>query len=157
MNKKLALFLGVAFIGSQVALPVEASAQNSRPEAKVAVVDNLSYGDDTGSRKAAGGESALYKQAEDNTPLDRKVTIRVNNVPIGTFLNSISAQSKINFIMGDEFAGKKVSASLANVTVRKPMRVFTQLTEGQEHPSTPDSNSQEWRGYVKNVFRVKTF
>ena len=40
---------------------------------------------------------------------------------------------------------------------QKPMRVFTQLTEGQEHPSTPDSNSQEWRGYVKNVFRVKTF
>lgn len=121
MNKKLALFLGVAFIGSQVALPVEASAQNSRPEAKVAVVDNLSYGDDTGSRKAAGGESALYKQAEDNTPLDRKVTIRVNNVPIGTFLNSISAQSKINFIMGEEFAGKKVSASLANVTVREAL------------------------------------
>ncbi len=121
MNKKMALFLAAAFVGSQVALPVEASAQNSRPEAKVAVVDNLSYGDDTGSRKAAGGESALYKQAEDNTPLDRKVTIRVNNVPIGTFLNSISAQSKINFIMGEEFAGKKVSASLANVTVREAL------------------------------------
>ena len=123
MKNRLALFLAVVFAGSQVAVPVEASAQSSRPEAKVAVVEDLSYGDEnTGARKAvSGGESAIYKQAEDNTPLDRKVTIRVNNVPIGTFLNSISAQAKINFIMGEEFAGKKVSASLANVTVREAL------------------------------------
>ena len=121
MKKRLALFLAVVFAGSQVAVPVEASAQSSRPEAKVAVVEDLTYGDDTGTRAAAGGESSIYKQAEDNTPLDRKVTIRVNNVPIGTFLNSISAQAKINFIMGEEFAGKKVSASLANVTVREAL------------------------------------
>ncbi|WP_428067018.1 secretin and TonB N-terminal domain-containing protein [Candidatus Proelusimicrobium volucris] len=121
MKKRLALFLAVVFAGSQVAVPVEASAQSSRPEAKVAVVEDLTYGDDNGNRPAARGESSIYKQAEDNTPLDRKVTIRVNNVPIGTFLNSISAQAKINFIMGEEFAGKKVSASLANVTVREAL------------------------------------
>ena len=91
MKKRLALFLAVVFAGSQVAVPVEASAQSSRPEAKVAVVEDLTYGDDNGNRPAARGESSIYKQAEDNTPLDRKVTIRVNNVPIGTFLNSISA------------------------------------------------------------------
>ena len=119
MNKRMALFLAAAFVGSQVILPADASAQRSRPEAKVAVVED-SYGDDNGSRKASG-ESSIYQQTEDNTPLDRKVTIRVNNVPIGTFLNSISAQAKINFIMGEEFAGKKVSASLANVTVREAL------------------------------------
>lgn len=120
MKKRLALFLAAAFVGTQVVLPVEASAQSSRPEAKVAVVEDLSYGDEVAPKKAKG-ESSIYKQAEDNTPLDRKVTIRVNNVPIGTFLNSISAQAKINFIMGEEFAGKKVSASLANVTVREAL------------------------------------
>ena len=61
MKNRLALFLAVVFAGSQVAVPVEASAQSSRPEAKVAVVEDLSYGDEnTGARKAvSGGESAI--------------------------------------------------------------------------------------------------
>ncbi len=120
MNKRLALTLVFAFVFAQVLLPVRASAQSARPEAKVAVVEDLSYGDDSGFTRAKG-ESAIYKEVEANSPLDRKITIRVNNVPIGTFLNSISAQSKINFIMGEEFAGKKVSASLSNVTVREAL------------------------------------
>lgn len=121
MNKRLALLLVFAFAGSQVLSPVAAVAQSTRPEAKVAVVEDLSYGNDESGFTKAREESSIYKETEANSPLDRKVTIRVNNVPIGTFLNSISAQSKINFIMGEEFAGKKVSASLTNVTVREAL------------------------------------
>jgi type IV pilus secretin PilQ/predicted competence protein len=100
-----------------VLVPLSAAAQTAKAEPRAAVVQDLSYGDDNASRD----ESSLYKEVEANSPLDRKVTIRVNNVPIGTFLNSISVQSKINFIMGEEFAGKKVSASLSNVTVREAL------------------------------------
>ncbi|WP_424244082.1 hypothetical protein Dip510_001273 [Elusimicrobium posterum] len=69
----------------------------------------------------ATGETSLYREAEASSPLDRKVTIRVANVPISTFLNSISAQAKINFIMGEEFANKKITASLTRVTVKEAL------------------------------------
>ena len=63
----------------------------------------------------------LYKAVEVSSPLDRKVSIRVSNVPISVFLNSITTQAKINFIMSDEFASKKVTASLTRVTVREAL------------------------------------
>lgn len=63
----------------------------------------------------------LYKEVEQNSPLDRKVSIRVANVPISAFLNSITTQAKINFIMSEEFANKKVTASLTRVTVREAL------------------------------------
>lgn len=121
MNKRLALLLAFALAGTQALSPVAAFAQDAMPEAKVAVVEDLSYSDENAGITKSKEEASIYKEAEANSPLDRKVTIRVNNVPIGTFLNSISAQSKINFIMGEEFAGKKVSASLTNVTVREAL------------------------------------
>ncbi len=67
------------------------------------------------------GESDLYKETEVASPLDRKVSIRVSNVPISAFLNSITTQAKINFIMSEEFANKKVTASLTKVTVREAL------------------------------------
>ena len=67
------------------------------------------------------GETELYKETEQFSPLDRKVSIRVSNVPISAFLNSITTQAKINFIMSEEFANKKVTASLTRVTVREAL------------------------------------
>ena len=65
----------------------------------------------------------LYKEGEEeeSSPLDRKVSIRVSNVPISVFLNSITTQAKVNFIMSEEFANKKVTASLTRVTVREAL------------------------------------
>lgn len=67
------------------------------------------------------GESDLYKETEATSPLERKVSIRVANVPITAFLNSITTQAKINFIMSEEFTNKKVTASLTKVTVREAL------------------------------------
>ena len=67
------------------------------------------------------GETELYRDEEGPSPLDRKVSIRVSNVPIPAFLNSITTQAKINFIMSEEFANKKVTASLTRVTVREAL------------------------------------
>ncbi len=67
------------------------------------------------------GEPELYKEAEVSSPLDRKVSIRVANVPISAFLNSITTQAGINFIMSEEFANKKVTASLSRVSVREAL------------------------------------
>ena len=67
------------------------------------------------------GEPDLFQAAEQSSPLDRTVSIRVSNVPISAFLNSITTQARINFIMSDEFADKKVTASLTKVTVREAL------------------------------------
>ena len=69
----------------------------------------------------AEDSTGLYNDVEENSPLERKVSIRVSNVPISVFLNSITTQAKINFIMSDEFANKKVTASLTRVTVREAL------------------------------------
>ena len=66
-------------------------------------------------------DTDLYRNVEETSPLDRKVSIRVSNVPISVFLNSITTQAKINFIMSEEFANKKVTASLTRVTVREAL------------------------------------
>ncbi|MBO4675742.1 MAG: hypothetical protein J5601_06655 [Elusimicrobiaceae bacterium] len=66
--------------------------------------------------------AGLYKEdEEESSPLDRRVSIRVSNVPISVFLNSITTQAKVNFIMSEEFANKKVTASLTRVTVREAL------------------------------------
>ena len=68
------------------------------------------------------GTADLYKDMNEPSPLDRKVSIRVSNVPIQAFLNSITTQAGINFIMsGDEYSNKKVTASLTRVTVREAL------------------------------------
>ncbi len=74
-----------------------------------------------GAAAAASAADELYKEVELNSPLDRTVSIRVANVPISAFLNSITTQAKINFIMSEEFANKKVTASLTRVTVREAL------------------------------------
>jgi type IV pilus secretin PilQ/predicted competence protein len=121
MKKSIALTLALVFASFGVqAVYAQQAAKPAGP--KVDVV-NENYGEPAKAKPAPANAAAssLYKRSETVSPLDRKVTIRVNNVPIGTFLNSISAQSKINFIMGEEFSGKKISASLTNVTVREAL------------------------------------
>ncbi|MBQ2312537.1 MAG: hypothetical protein II183_00035 [Elusimicrobiaceae bacterium] len=125
MKKNIALTLVLVFASfqlcSQVALAQQQGTRNTTTGPKVNVVDNYGEAASAATEGQVTAESAIYKRADNISPLDRKVTIRVNNVPIGTFLNSISAQSKINFIMGEEFSGKKISASLTNVTVREAL------------------------------------
>jgi len=91
--------------------PVSAQAQVEPETASVSAEETVSL----------AGEPDLYKETEATSPLERKVSIRVSNVPISAFLNSITTQAKINFIMSEEFANKKVTASLTKVTVREAL------------------------------------
>ena len=113
MRNRLAVVLaGIAALG----LVTTASAQSRQrlpSDNTVALVEEPTV--------KLSGETDLYKDAEESSPLDRKVSIRVSNVPISVFLNSITTQAKINFIMSEEFANKKVTASLTRVTVREAL------------------------------------
>lgn len=114
MTKRLVVVLA-SVVALGVATP--ALAQQERQllpsDNTVALVGN--------GANAASAADELYKEVELNSPLDRTVSIRVANVPISAFLNSITTQAKINFIMSEEFANKKVTASLTRVTVREAL------------------------------------
>ena len=111
-NRLTVMLAGMAVLG----LVSTAAAQNRQTlpsDNTITVVEDTTV--------KLSGETELYKDAEEESPLDRNVSIRVSNVPISVFLNSITTQAKINFIMSEEFANKKVTASLTRVTVREAL------------------------------------
>ena len=115
MTNRLAVILAGIFL---LASAGPAVAQQERE--LFANEDATAFSEDSGAMAQASGTD-LYKEVEVASPLERKVSIRVANVPISAFLNSITAQAKINFIMSEEFANKKVTASLTRVTVREAL------------------------------------
>lgn len=117
MNKKIALLMAYVFVCGQVFAPV-AFAQTNTSGAKVVVSDDLQA--QRASR--SGQESSLYADMDDNEALNKRVSVNVNNMPIGTFLSSIARQSKINFIMDDnKYSDKRVTASLKDVTAKEAL------------------------------------
>ncbi len=114
MTNRLAVVLACV---TALGLGGTASAQTARQT--LPSDDTIAVTEDTTVKLT--GETDLYKELEGPSPLERKVSIRVSNVPISAFLNSITTQAKINFIMSEEFANKKVTASLTRVTVREAL------------------------------------
>ncbi len=156
MKKNVALTLALVFASFLCAQVSLAQNTNNASGPKIDVVDE-NYGEVT---KAKPVETSLYAKGEVVSPLDRKVTIRVNNVPIGTFLNSISAQSKINFIMGEQFSNKKISASLTNVTVREALDTLLRVQGltyqriGKSDSYVITSRSEEAPNTITKVFTL---
>lgn len=114
MTNRLAVVLaGVAALGLGGTAVAQTARQTLPSDDTIAVTEDTTV--------KLTGETDLYKELEGPSPLDRRVSIRVSNVPISAFLNSITTQAKINFIMSEEFANKKVTASLTRVTVREAL------------------------------------
>lgn len=114
MTNRLAVVLACV-----TALGIGGSAAAQTARQALPSDDTIAVTEDTTVKLS--GETDLYKEIEGPSPLERKVSIRVSNVPISAFLNSITTQAKINFIMSEEFANKKVTASLTRVTVREAL------------------------------------
>jgi type IV pilus secretin PilQ/predicted competence protein len=62
-----------------------------------------------------------------SAPLDTRVTVRVKGAPLATFLDTISAQAKVNFIITEGLEQKRVTAFLQNVTVREALQVLLEI------------------------------
>lgn len=56
--------------------------------------------------------------------LDQRVTIEVRQAPISSFLDSLSAQTKLNFIMDEGLESEKVTAFLHDVTAEDALNVL---------------------------------
>lgn len=113
-NRLTVMLAGIVALG--ITAPAVAQERSMIPSD-----DAIALTEDVKVTAAPSTATDLYKEVEASSPLDRKVSIRVANVPISAFLNSITTQAKINFIMSEEFANKKVTASLTRVTVREAL------------------------------------
>ena len=119
MNRKIALLVAYVFVGGQIFAPIAANAQNNASSQTQVVVSNDLQAQNAGR---SGQETSLYQGTDENEALSKRVSVNVNNMPIGTFLASIARQSKINFIMDNEkIAEKKVTASIKDVTAKEAL------------------------------------
>jgi type II secretory pathway component GspD/PulD (secretin) len=85
-----------------------------------------------GSRQVQGVQigaaaPARAAAATSTAPLDTRVTVRVKGAPLATFLDTISAQAKVNFIITEGLETKRVTAFLQNVTVREALQVLLEI------------------------------
>ncbi|OGS13623.1 MAG: hypothetical protein A2234_00045 [Elusimicrobia bacterium RIFOXYA2_FULL_58_8] len=81
--------------------------------------------------KIGGGaprEVPMYEEAESVSPLDRKIgPIRLKNAPLSTFLDVVSAQSKVNFIISEGLEAKTVTVFLRKTTVREALELLLRV------------------------------
>ena len=73
-------------------------------------------------------EAPLYEEAEEISPLDRKIgPIRLKDAFLTSFLDVISAQSQVNFIVSDDVVGKKITVFLRRTTVREALEILLRI------------------------------
>jgi len=96
--------------------PVAAEPEEAAPSPRQ--VQGVQIGASSPSRGAVSASLA---------PLDMRVTVRVKGAPLATFLDTISAQAKVNFIITEGLESKRVTAFLQNVTVREALQVLLEI------------------------------
>ncbi|MBI4655422.1 MAG: hypothetical protein HY746_01620 [Elusimicrobia bacterium] len=73
-------------------------------------------------------EAPLYEEAETVSPLDRKIgPIRLKGAPLSTFLDIVSAQSKVNFILTEGIEAKTITVFLRKTTVREALELLLRI------------------------------
>ncbi|HCC48025.1 MAG TPA: hypothetical protein DEQ38_07935 [Elusimicrobia bacterium] len=73
-------------------------------------------------------DAPMYEEAESVSPLDRKIgPIRLKGAPLSTFLDVVSAQSKVNFIITEGLEAKTITVFLRKTTVREALELLLRV------------------------------
>ncbi len=73
-------------------------------------------------------DAPMYEEAESSSPLDRKIgPIRLKGAPLSTFLDVVSAQSKVNFIITEGLEAKTITVFLRKTTVREALELLLRV------------------------------
>jgi len=73
-------------------------------------------------------EAPMYEESEAVSPLDRKIgPIRLKGAPLSTFLDVVSAQSKVNFIITEGLEAKTITVFLRKTTVREALELLLRV------------------------------
>lgn len=84
------------------------------------------------------------------SPLETRISIRVKNAPLATFLDAISAQAKINFLITEGLEAVKITAFLQHVTVREALQILLEI-KGLTYRQIGKSNTYVIRRKSKNA------
>lgn len=92
-------------------------------------------------------------------PLDTRIIVRVKAAPLSTFLDTISAQARVNFIITEGLEKKRVTAFLQNVTVREALQILLEI-KGLTYQRIGRSNtyvvSPRAKGVPNRITRIYT-
>jgi type II secretory pathway component GspD/PulD (secretin) len=73
-------------------------------------------------------DAPMYEEVETVSPLDRKIgPIRLKGAPLSTFLDVVSAQSKVNFIITEGLEAKTITVFLRKTTVREALELLLRV------------------------------
>jgi len=73
-------------------------------------------------------EAPMYEEVESISPLDRKIgPIRLKGAPLSTFLDVVSAESKVNFIITEGLESKTITVFLRKTTVREALELLLRV------------------------------
>jgi type IV pilus assembly protein PilQ len=76
----------------------------------------------------AAKDAPMYEEVESVSPLDRKIgPIRLKGAPLSTFLDVVSAQSKVNFIITEGLEAKTITVFLRKTTVREALELLLRV------------------------------
>ncbi|OGR41390.1 MAG: hypothetical protein A2X35_10290 [Elusimicrobia bacterium GWA2_61_42] len=76
----------------------------------------------------AAKDAPMYEEVETVSPLDRKIgPIRLKGAPLSTFLDVVSAQSKVNFIITEGLEAKTITVFLRKTTVREALELLLRV------------------------------
>ncbi len=77
---------------------------------------------------AAPKDAPMYEDVESISPLDRKIgPIRLKGAPLSTFLDVVSAQSRVNFIITEGLESKTITVFLRKTTVREALELLLRV------------------------------
>ncbi|MDE2512408.1 MAG: hypothetical protein KGL74_14880, partial [Elusimicrobia bacterium] len=108
--------------------PVADSSESSaEPSADTGGEEKLIESRSVQSVQIGAAPAARAATVSETAPLDTRVTVRVKGAPLATFLDTISAQAKVNFIITEGLEQKRVTAFLQNVTVREALQVLLEI------------------------------
>lgn len=73
-------------------------------------------------------DAPMYEEVESTSPLDRRIgPIRLKGAPLSTFLDVVSAQSKVNFIITEGLETKTITVFLRKTTVREALELLLRV------------------------------
>jgi type II secretory pathway component GspD/PulD (secretin) len=80
-----------------------------------------------GENGNAAAQQTLYDESESRSPMDTKVSVRLKDAPLTAFLDAISAQARISFIVAEGTQEKKITAFLRQISVREALQILLQI------------------------------
>ncbi len=104
--------------------------------------------------------SARPTPSPSTLPLDARITVRVKGAPLATFLDTISAQAKVNFIITEGLEQKRITAFLQNVTVREALQVLLEIKGltysqiGRSNTYVVNQRSKQAENLITRIFTL---